>query len=175
MNAKKKWIASFILSSVLIFGVAVGSVGTLIFLGGKIAEHRPVDPVFNLKKDHYIEFVMKRMDHELHLSEEQRVAIRKEMQLTAKEFRELHGLTGKKMYEIIQKGQDKIKAYLTPEQIKEFEENIAKRHFRMKMHHSRGDRDEDDEHGGGRSGRNRDDRRNWDDLEDFPPPPPPEE
>lgn len=166
MSAKKKWIAGFLLSSVLILGLAVGSAGTFMFLSKKVARHDPIAPVFNLKKDHYIDFVLKRMEHELHLTEEQREAIQEEMQLVAKEFRSLHDQTRVEMDDILQRGQDKIKTYLTSEQIEEYEEQIEKRHFRMKMHHPGRDR-RDDGPGGRRFGRGRDGPG------DFPPPPPP--
>ena len=168
MSAKRKWIAGVILSGVLLFGVAIGSIATWILVTYAVPDHHQVAPAFGLREDPYIETVLGRLERELNLNPEQREAIRKEMQQMAAEFRSLHDQTGRDMKDIIEKGQEKIKSHLNPEQIHEYEEHIANLHFRMK-HRRPDDRSPED----ARRGRFRHDREDDDDGDFMLPPPPP--
>lgn len=135
MNVKKKWIAGIILLCILISGIAMGSAGTLLVLKKRLPPRPPVASVFGLKKDHYVDFVVKRMTRTLELSNEQSVAIKKEMKLLAQSFRSLHAKTGEEMDRIMKKGHLAIRTHLSQEQIKKFEAEIARKHLRRKERH----------------------------------------
>lgn len=149
---------------VLVFGIAIGSATTWVLVKKTAPEHQ-VAPAFKLKNKPYIEVVLEHLERKLHLNSEQTEAVREEMQQMATEFRALHDQTGRDMKEIIEKGQNRIKSHLNPDQVHDYEEHIANLHFRMKQHMREDHSPEKRRHG----------RSDHDDDDDFrlPPPPPP--
>ena len=126
MGKGKIWIGLFIL---FISGVLVGMVGSRMYMRHQISQ------ALSDKRPVFKNLYMKRLDHKLNLTEEQRKRLEKTTDQTAKKFHALRKTHRKQVDALFEQGIAEMKLHLTPEQAAKLDvihEKMKKRRHRFR-------------------------------------------
>ena len=120
----KIWIGLLVLFA---SGVLIGSVGTRMYV-----RHR-ISGIFSGERLVIRDLFLRRLTHELDLSEEQREAVEQIASRAAENFHKLHGQHRREVEAILDQSASEMKEHLSPEQ----QEKFDKIRERMKAWHKR--------------------------------------
>ncbi|MCG8525301.1 MAG: hypothetical protein MI748_02895 [Opitutales bacterium] len=135
MIKRYKWMAAGLLLGAILFGSALGTMGTMFVLSKiKEQQRRQHEIQHVVGKGHGpIHMIIERLDRDLNLDPEQREKIQAEVEKIDKAFKALHAETGKKMSVIMEDGSRAIRAHLKEDQIAAYELYIEERSLRKRI------------------------------------------